>query len=183
MIAFDYSITSPSMCFLEGDVVNIHYITPKKKFGDVVFVKPSFRIVGHYYDHKKEDHDDITRYGKLASIFSSVLDSNYTGEKIARFEAYAFGAKGMLANIGECTGVMKHELVKKGFSIQTVSPTSVKKYATGSGAAKKEDMAQAFYEFSEFYMHDLVGNKKMGDSPSSDIVDSFYVHCYEFENS
>uniref|UniRef100_A0AAU8HZB8 RuvC-like Holliday junction resolvase n=1 Tax=Rhizobium phage IG49 TaxID=3129228 RepID=A0AAU8HZB8_9CAUD len=178
MIGFDYSMSSPAMCVTHKGTFEIHFVTAKKKFKDFFAEQSGFRVYGHYYDHKKEGHEDIQRFGTIAGKFLEILrhhhfDTDPVG--LAYFEAYAFGAKGMLANIGECTGIMKHELVKMGFRIETISPTSVKKYASGAGNAKKEDMAEAFKNQNGFYIHDLLGCK-IGDSPASDVVDAYYVY-------
>lgn len=173
MIAFDYSMSSPALCFQTGDSsYEIHVINSRKKF-EGTYHANGFKIVVHYYDPKKNGHDDITRFGTLAEIFLDNIPE--TDDKVAVFEAYAFGAKGMLATIGECTGIMKHELVTRGYSILTLSPTTVKKYATGSGKADKSQMAEAFHSLYGFHVWELLGCKNDSESPTSDCVDSYYV--------
>ena len=173
MIAFDYSMSSPALCFSTGDdSYEIHVVNSRKKF-EGTYQSGKFKFVVHYYDPKKNGHDDITRFGFLAKIFLGAIPES--DDKVAAFEAYAFGAKGMLATIGECTGIMKHELVERGYSILTLSPTTVKKYATGSGKADKSQMAEAFHALHQFHVWNLLGCKNDSESPTSDCVDSYFV--------
>nr|CAI3971247.1 RuvC-like Holliday junction resolvase [Ochrobactrum phage ORM_20] len=174
MIAFDYSMSSPAMCLKTGDeTYHIHVVNSRKKF-EGTYTSGNFTFTVHYYDPKKNGHDDITRFGMISKIFlDNLIDEK---DKVAAFEAYAFGAKGMLATIGECTGIMKHELVERGYSILTLSPTTVKKYATGSGKADKSQMAEAFHALHRFHVWELLGCKNDSESPTSDCVDSYFVY-------
>lgn len=58
-------------------------------------------------------------------------------------EDYAFSAHGRnIFGLIEWGGVARKSLYKLGFNILTVSPTSLKKFVTGHGNAKKEVMMQ-----------------------------------------
>ncbi len=62
-------------------------------------------------------------------------------------EGYSFGSKGAAVfQIGELGGVIRHTLWSHGTPFAVVPPTTLKKYATGSGVAKKPDMRMALYK-------------------------------------
>lgn len=63
-------------------------------------------------------------------------------------EAFAGGGPGRLANIAsaEVGGIVKAMLARGLIDFAEVAPSSLKKYATGDGRAKKPDMIAAAYE-------------------------------------
>jgi Holliday junction resolvasome RuvABC endonuclease subunit len=61
-------------------------------------------------------------------------------------EDYAYGAKGQQFHIGELVGGMKLFLWRKGIPFRMYEPTSIKKYATGNGAADKTEVVMACYK-------------------------------------
>ena len=66
-------------------------------------------------------------------------------------------------------GVLKHEFLNYGIPFETVPPTTVKKYATGKGNAKKLDMYDAFVERTGVEVDQF--------KAWSDIVDSYFILC------
>ena len=105
----------------------------------------------------------------------NILLSN--SEDIVILEGYAMGAsKGLVFNIAENGGLLKHKMWKNKIKFDTPSPGEIKKFFNGKGNAKKEDMYQSFLK--------LTGNDlscvglSIADSPICDIVDSFAM--YEF---
>jgi len=57
-------------------------------------------------------------------------------------EALAFSFRSSSASIlAEQQGALKHELLKNGIQVSEIPITAVKKHRTGSGSAKKEDVA------------------------------------------
>jgi len=103
-------------------------------------------------------------------------------------EDYAFSARGRVFQIGEATGLVRYKIWKElKFSVIPISPTKVKKYATGSGIAKKEQMYTAFVRETGIDLQNILKpqeftkagmpkkrSKKIGN-PISDIIDSYYV--------
>ena len=94
-------------------------------------------------------------------------------------EDYAFGAHGRSFTIGENGGVLKHKLWLAGYPISLVEPTVLKKFATGKGNAKKEQMHEAFFKKTNVHLIKMFQpkSKKVG-SPAGDIVDGFYLADY-----
>ncbi|AKE44637.1 RuvC-like Holliday junction resolvase [Sinorhizobium phage phiM9] len=181
-IGVDYSMSSPAMCLEKDDKFYIWYIHSKKdlctrfEIGNVI-------VEGIWYDHnnindqkKKKDrlvHSDIERFVTLSMMFDEKLPFGWEGDE-AIFEAYAFGAKGRLAQIGENTGMMKAVLRCKNYNIRTVTPNQVKLHAFGHGGADKIQMAEAWFNRFGFHVHDQIGCE-IGKSPASDVIDAFFV--------
>lgn len=103
--------------------------------------------------------------------------------KIAMVEGYSFGSKGQTFQIAENCGYTKVELHKRGFAVNTAAPTTIKKFATGNGRAEKPEMIRAFVNQTGLDIHNLLTpNKKLGTSPVSDIVDSYFLCQYQWNN-
>lgn len=93
-------------------------------------------------------------------------------------EGAAFGAKGKLHDIGEFTGIIKFFLLLYGSKIRIYEPNVVKQFATGKGNAKKDGMFESFKGLDEMVLlKDLPSaeNKEKGVSPTSDVIDSFWM--------
>ncbi|QIG68068.1 putative crossover junction endodeoxyribonuclease protein [Rhizobium phage RHph_Y68] len=180
-IGVDYSMSSPSVCVSKDGKLQFFYVNGDARLCHS-FEVGNVSVTGIHYNSSninnqkkvklRERHTDTERFITLSLIFDKFIDVS-DGE-IAVFEAYAFGAKGRLAQIGENTGTLKAVLRSKGYQIETISPTTVKKYAFGSGRAEKEDMADVWFAEFGFHVHDYLACEK-GKSPASDVIDSYYV--------
>ena len=180
IIGIDYSMTSPAVCIgqtpFKYDTCKFMFITKNKKLaGDY---PPN--IVGlPLYEYK----DNLERFIKLAEITVNwILThalSRYHGNKLG-IEGYAFGAKGQVFNIGENTGILKLKLAEKvANDINVIAPSAIKKFATGKGNANKVLMYEAFVEETGDDLAKLFEfNPYTGQSPVSDIIDSYYIAKY-----
>ena len=91
------------------------------------------------------------------------------------------GAKGKVFHIAENCGLLKHKLWVAAHRYQTITPTALKKFATGKGNADKCMMHAAFVaETGIDLMKAMDKESKDCGSPVSDIVDSFYLAKYAF---
>ena len=91
-------------------------------------------------------------------------------------EGYAYGAKGRVFHIAENTGVLKYKLFQANIPVEIISPSEVKKKATGKGNADKKAMHIAFMQETGYNLKTLITpDKKEVTNPVSDIVDSYYV--------
>ena len=79
---------------------------------------------------------------------------------------------GMVFNIAENTGLLKHKLYKAKIPFSLFSPTVVKKQFVGKGNCKKEEMSAKFKERFGVEFHKEYGGKP-GDTPENDLVDAF----------
>jgi hypothetical protein len=96
-------------------------------------------------------------------------------------EDYAFAANGRITDIAECVGVLKHKIYHQGMLCVPVTPSSVKKFATGKGNAKKFDMLDAFEKECSTDFYTEIGverSEKDIPSPIQDLVDSYWVARY-----
>jgi Holliday junction resolvasome RuvABC endonuclease subunit len=96
-------------------------------------------------------------------------------------EDYSMGSKGKVFHIAENTEVLQYNLYLAGKEYHKIPPTSLKKWATGKGNSDKEKMYEKFLEIEGVDLKAMFGLKK-ADSPLSDIVDSYFLAKYAFEN-
>lgn len=97
------------------------------------------------------------------SVRSIVLDYEPT---VALIEGYAFGNHNTLVPLVEIGTIVRLELWGSKVPWQEVSPTSLKKWTTGKGNAKKPDMAIA------------VKNRWDFTSSSDDVIDAYALAQY-----
>lgn len=169
----DYSISCPAMCIHEGDNwsydnCHFYYLTSRKK---------SLINCGNITSelHKSFSSNE-ERFDQIADFFISQID--YCCRVL--IEAYSFGSIGQVFNIAECTGILKHKLYLKNCKIETLPPTSLKKYASDRGNATKLFMHSAFQKETNKDFSKLV-NCEPGDSPACDCIDAYYLCKYSFD--
>lgn len=166
-VGIDYSMSSPSICVHVGkswDIKNckFYYLTDKQKF---ILANSQFSSIKHEeYTCSEFRFDFISNWAisvipKKAKVF---------------LEGYSFSSKGVVFNIGECCGLLKYKLWKSKINYISIPPTTIKKYATGKGTANKIDMYNFFIDETKFDIHTHI-DCKIGNSPLSDIIDSYYI--------
>ncbi|MBC8548591.1 MAG: hypothetical protein H8D23_02975 [Candidatus Brocadiales bacterium] len=180
IVGIDYSMSSPAICVCNGEFkyenCKFLFVTSTKKyaqpFNNQIEGKPLF-----------EYKNNVDRFAMLAELtYEFIFDNWPEGEESSDvkigLEGYAMGAKGQVFNIGENTGVLKHRLsYTEDWEIDIHSPSSIKKFATGKGNAKKEDMYASFVEETGVNLSDILEQSvdPKVSSPISDIVDAFYI--------
>ena len=178
-------MTSPAVCVgqtpFSYDNCKFMFITKNKKLA----VNHSPWIVGLLL---YEYNDNLERFTHLADQTVEWILSQAPWHTIPpklAIEGYAFGAKGQVFNIGENTGILKYKLAEKVSNIiNVIAPSAIKKFATGKGNANKLLMYEAFVEetgddLAELFEFDPYN----GQSPVSDIVDSYYIAKYSDTNT
>lgn len=94
-------------------------------------------------------------------------------------EDYAFSSVGKVFNIAEFAGIIKEMAYNLLISIRLYDPNSIKIFATDKGNCDKLSMYDAFEKLSVPYKHSMTHlpevNKGNGVSPTSDIIDSFFI--------
>tara|TARA_B100001564_G_C20333682_1_gene531312 strand:- start:1 stop:603 length:603 start_codon:yes stop_codon:yes gene_type:complete len=169
----DYSMTCPCVCVHTGDKFSFKncqffFLTDKKRFDGTHFNV----FHGEYFHNWSCDMD---RYDSIADWAMTKL----VGAEHVGLEGYAFAAKGKIFNIAENTGILKYKLWEKRIPVTIISPTEVKKMATGKGNADKEVMTRQFrIDTGVNLKKDLTPKSSKVINPVSDIVDSYYV-CKE----
>jgi hypothetical protein len=180
IVGIDYSMSSPAICTCIGDFkyenCKFLFVTQTKKyaqpFNDQIEGLPLF-----------EYRDNIERFSLLAEmtyefIFDCWPEGENSDDVSIGLEGYAMGAKGQVFSIGENTGILKQRLCyAEDWKLDVHAPSSIKKFATGKGNAKKEDMYDAFIKETGVNLSDLLEQSvdPKVSSPISDIVDAYYI--------
>ena len=174
IIGADFSFSCPCLCLHSGDIFSLkncqfYYLTDKKKF-----VRTG-QFTGTLHSEYKSQEE---RIDKITSWAISHIPKN---SKVF-LEGYSFGSRsGLMFNIGELGGLLKHKFYCNLIEFELVPPTAVKKLATSKGNAKKDLMYSAFYNETTFDLLAELQTKVIGGNPQSDIVDSYYLAKYGFE--
>ena len=166
----DYSICGPSICIFSGDVFsfdkcNFFYLTDTKKYTEV--------FINNIFGERFVDYNcEIERYETIADWAMDVL----VGCGNIAIEGYAYNSTGRVFHIAENTGLLKYKIFQSGIPLTIMSPSEIKKYATGKGNADKQVMYDYFLAETSFPLKNmLTPDKKNVCSPVSDIVDSYFI--------
>ncbi len=137
---------------------------------------------------KKLESDKIIHYKKdqfkdeleKDIFFKNHIINFVSGAEYVGIEGYSYGSKGNTFEIGQFTGNIKYHLYEMGCKIRIHDPNSIKVFATDSGSANKFVMYNSFLnhenkiDISNLPKVDEKHAKK-GISPTSDLVDSFFI--------
>jgi Holliday junction resolvasome RuvABC endonuclease subunit len=173
IVGIDYSLTSPCVC-----------VSRDKTFSNSFFYFLNDRktVQGKFHNILGEEHQeyltDQERYENNASWVLSILSDFDKREVTILIEDYSFGSKGRVFNLAENCGILKYMLYKAGYKFFTVPPTVVKKYATGKGNATKEKMYESFVKDTFVDLHSIISPTTKLGSPTTDIVDAWYIARY-----
>lgn len=128
-----------------------------------------------------EYFSDIERYNGLSDwVYHKIIKHNRRPIMVF-IEDYAYSATGKVFHIAENMAILKNMLVQTGIKYTMISPTAIKKFATGKGNANKEKMYESFKNETG---RDLEKEFELrcDKNPISDIVDSYWLCKYGFEN-
>lgn len=175
----DYSMTSPSICIHQGkkwsiDNCKFYYIVHRDKF----LVKND-HIQGHLYEGYESQQE---RFSNLSNWVLNILKENEVQN--TGLEGYSYGStSSRLFEIGENTGLLKYKLWSEKIDFTVFAPTMIKKFATTKGNANKEKMWLSFIEETDLNLFHMLG-LEVGKNwnPVSDMVDSYYICKYHYEN-
>jgi len=168
-IGIDYSLSSPAICVCRGtfkfENCKIYYLTNVKKYeGDFCNGQINGRL--HLpYTSETQRHDQISDWA--ISIIDTAIGNIFV-------EGYSFGSKGLVFNLAENMGALKHKLYKLNKRFESIVPGQVKKNATGKGNADKLKMYEQFVKDTDIDLMKEFDQTKL-NNPVTDIVDSFYV--------
>lgn len=175
IVGIDYSMSSPAVCIHLGPTWSFqncifYSLTNKKKYA----VKTKNIITEFHADFSSQEE----RFDNISSWAISLIPKNSE----VFIEDYAFAAKGIVFNIGENCGLLKHKLYKNNICFSTISPPTIKKFATKKGNSNKIVMYEFFVEETKFDVCKFFGCK-IGDSPASDIIDSYFICKFGFSHN
>jgi len=167
----DYSMTSPGITvFIDGVITSYFFTTSKKQVGEF-FTSGNYNLVGIQYPEWNSPEE---RFNRVSKIVSELIPKDSS----VVIEGYSFGSTSSnLFQIAENCGALKQRLFEREIHFTVVPPSAIKKYATGKGTAKKEQMYEAFIAETGVDLQHAFSKKegsKIG-SPVSDIVDSYFM--------
>lgn len=172
----DWSMSSPSLTIIEdGEIQNIYAIRATKK----QYTNNQIITLLEYPIYK----NNMERFDKLSSLMLNFIPVDIDEGYI---EDYSFASSsGMAFTIAECTMLFKYKFLKRfNKELNVIAPKQLKKFATGSGNAKKRQMVDKFREeqFDIYQMFGLVDdNLEKIKSPIDDICDSYFIAKYGYE--
>ena len=175
-VGIDYSLTSPCVCVSKDTTFSNSFF---------YFLNDRKTVVGKCHNIFGEQHEeylvDQERYENIASWVLGILSNFDKKDVTILIEDYSFGSKGRVFNLAENCGILKYMLYKQGYKFFTVPPTVVKKFATGKGNATKEKMYEAFVKDTLIDLHKIISPTTKLGSPTTDIVDAWYIARYMAE--
>jgi Holliday junction resolvasome RuvABC endonuclease subunit len=165
----DYSLSSPAICVHEGK----EFKYSNCQFYFLTSVKKNATSFGNIHGTLMEEYiHECQRYDFISDWAMNIIKDS---DKIA-IEGYAYGASGRVFHIAENTGLLKYKIWQNKKPLEIITPSHVKKLATGKGNADKKMMYDAFVDETSVNLQQIISpNKKDIGSPVSDIVDSYYV--------
>ena len=180
IVGIDYSLTCPCMCVSDSSDFfgsKFYYLTSVKKNVGVFLNKTITGCLHEEYDSQEERHDNISDFF-IKRIPERFVESDVSPRII--IEDYSFGSKGRVFNLAENMGLLKYKFWKYDMNFELVPPTVLKKFATGKGNAKKEDMYKKFVKETGVDLQEILfPGRKLGN-PVTDIVDSYYLMKWGF---
>ena len=168
-IGIDYSLSSPAICVCKGQFkfsnCKVYYLTNVKKYeGNFYNGKINGRL--HLpYTSETQRHDQISKWA--LSVINSSIHNIF-------IEGYSFGSKGLVFNLAENMGTLKHKLYKLDKEFKSIVPGRVKKNATGKGNADKLKMYEQFVKDTKINLMKEFEQTKL-NNPVTDVVDAYYV--------
>lgn len=174
----DLSLTSPAVCVYNGNDFKysdcyFYFLTDKKKVAKYYRTNLVGSLMEPYSTQEERYHNISNWVLKVLSIHH--VDTVY-------IEDYAFAATGRVFNIAENGGVLKYRMWLSDYKVCAIPPTQIKKFATGKGNAKKEDMQVAFFNETGYNPKNELQLTDKQWNPSSDIIDSYYICKYGYKN-
>lgn len=168
-IGVDYSINSPAVALISDEGVIFKFFSK-----DIINLKCHSRIgdltfQGMEYPDWKNTQD---RYNQVADWM--LLDGCEAASPVT-MEGFSFGAKGRIFDLAEAAQVYKFKLYQNhGTLVNVVAPNTLKKFGSGNGHAKKAEMAEAFFNKTGVWLHEILGCNADGN-PASDCVDAYFA--------
>lgn len=183
-IGIDYSMTCPAACLIDSEWTSGEFDehAPRFWFGHE---RKTCRAADVQFDVIFPG-TVIDRAERNARSLIAWLCLYAPSVKTVAIEDYAFSATGRVFHIGEHTGILKYLLEKSSISFVPVSPTAVKKFATGKGNADKQKMTNAFLNaypparawITDFFPRTICVDTAPAKSPLSDLADAYWIANY-----
>ncbi len=179
----DYSMTSPALCVFDTEKGRYCFDNVGAYFRSNLARFEQYKEGNVNGENHKPFKCDMDRYDDISDWATSILDSQ--GVTKVFLEGYSFGSTGKVFNIAENTAVLKYNLWDLNIDIEILAPTTIKKFATGSGRASKENMYEKFCEEnSKSALREMLTPRSSNViNPVNDIVDAYYILKYGLFNN
>lgn len=181
LVAADWSMSAPSFAIYDSDdgefnFINTshYYLTTVKKH---VHTIPNLRVYGDSVPEYKTNEE---RWSRL----SNALISQIEGKKVDFFaiEGYAFGSSASSVHqIAENAAVLKHKIYCRDIPIEVINPSTVKKWYSSKGNAKKDQLYECFVEKTHIKLRDYFNLPENQWEPLAGIVDSWILLSILYE--
>lgn len=182
ILSIDNSIHSPGIIDILLDDSTLEII--KHRFFSATTIKKytnendDTKIV---YIKNKEKESTFSKICFLFDIIKNWIELDKTDIDYVVFEDYSYNSVGMVFNIAESTGLLKHYFISRGAKMRLYSIPCIKKYATGSGNADKIKLDE-FYELeinkSEYKFALNTGFPELylcKSSPKDNLTDAYWI--------
>ena len=156
-LGIDYSSTSTGLVLLDG----------QGKISTSTCIKPE----GSIFDDRILDlWDSINSWFEELVMFEKIKSVNELD--FIGIESPAFHSKGKVVDLAAGYGFIKYSLLNYGYRVMSVTPSEVKKFATGKGNATKDDMIEATPDDD---YEKLLSSNEYGFDGIEDLVDAYWV--------
>lgn len=170
IVGIDYSLSCPCLTILKTskeffDGKSYYLLDNKKSTGKFQNIEGNFHSL---YKCPEQRYENIANW---------VIDKITPYEDVHVYiEDYSMGSKGKVFHIAENAGILKYSLYKRNISFTLIPPTVLKKFATGKGNAKKEQMYESFEKlYPKIDLKNMIQPDRMLGNPVTDIVDSYFL--------
>jgi Holliday junction resolvasome RuvABC endonuclease subunit len=181
IIGVDYSITSPAICIHSGNswqinTCSFHFFLYGKKYENFISTE-------QFKAYKYPENRFSSSIERFSFLSDWVLEKCDTIDYVA-IEGYSFGSSaGRSFDLGENGGLLKYKLCEKNIPFDVVPPKTIKKFATDNGNASKQLMESAFISETDLNPKTILQQtSEKCISPSSDIIDSYFIAMWGFNN-
>lgn len=183
-VAADWSMSAPSFAIYDSEDgpltflnSNHYYLTDTKKY---VYKFDNLHVYGDYIPNWETNEQ---RWDTLSDSLMWILERD--GKKVDYFaiEGYAFGSHaGSVHQIAENAAVLKHKIYKEGIPIEVINPSTVKKWYSGKGNAKKEQLYDVFVGKEKIRLRDYFIMPENQWEPMAGVIDSWILLSILVEN-
>ena len=169
IVGIDYSITSPAICIYDNSLpfsfenCVFKFLTGKKKYAR--------KIVTNIEGQLFEDYQNDTQRFDLISEWAI---EQIKGADVVALEGYAFSAQGLIFNLAENCGILKHKIYKRNIPLVILEPAKIKKVGHGKGNCNKDMMHEAFVSQTKINLQEMFEQKTLSN-PVTDLVDAYFI--------
>lgn len=160
----DYSLRAPGIYTEDG---HAYYVDDRKTSNK----NPTAFLHAFKYPEYTSTPE---RFYRLADTLTDILIVR--GVLKVYLEGYSMGSKGKVFEIAEGTGELKRQLWRWNIECHVVPPTTLKKFATGKGNAKKDAMVAQYIKDTGVDLYEALGTSST--ARVSDIADSYFLMKY-----